>query len=104
MNQTMIIGHFHEENGHFTGIIQTLCFSTDAVFVPVERAEAGSPDYRVSTGDTDLGMAWREAPPVGEPFLLVQLDDPLFPRPVYCRLVHTGAHGHTLIWDRVERN
>jgi uncharacterized protein (DUF736 family) len=78
---TMIIGHFQECGDRLTGIIQTLCFSSDAVFIPIDPAEHPAADYRVSSGDTDLGLAWRERMPGDQPFLLVQLDDPSFPNP-----------------------
>jgi uncharacterized protein (DUF736 family) len=98
----MIIGHFQEDEGRFTGIIQTLLFSTEAVFISVDRPEKGSPDYLITTGDTDLGVAWRESGADGESYLVVKLDDPTLPQPIVCRLVQTGPRGHVLLRDRTE--
>jgi len=59
------------------------------------------PDYRVTTGHTDLGAAWKRTSEAQNVYLSVQLDDPALLAPVHCALVKTGASlGYTLIWER----
>jgi uncharacterized protein (DUF736 family) len=100
----MIIGHFQLHHGRLNGVIQTLLFSADATLIPAERAEPGDPDYYVTSGDTDLGHAWRETNSEGISYILVKLDDPTLTEPILCRLVQTGPTGHTLLWDRADHD
>jgi uncharacterized protein (DUF736 family) len=100
----MIIGNFTLTDGRYTGLIQTLTFSTEAVFEPVEKKTDKSPDFRITTGDTEIGVAWKETSEAGKAYLSVRLDDPTLPAPISCALIKTGVeHGHSLVWDRKRR-
>ncbi len=96
----MIIGHFQTQADRLTGIIQTLIFTTDATIIPVDNPPQGGPHYVITTGDTDLGIAWREQTPQGQSYLRVELDDPSLPNPILCRLMPTSHRTHALLWDR----
>jgi uncharacterized protein (DUF736 family) len=96
-----IIGYFSkQENGSYTGSIDTLTIKTKATFEPVQKRGEKSPDYRITFGLSEAGAAWKRTSEKGE-HLSVHLDDPSFAAPVNCRLVKTGSEsGHSLIWER----
>src|ERR1700728_2394362 len=98
----MIIGNFQQHAGRYTGEIRTLTFSAETTIEPVDKRGDKSPDYRVTSGDVELGAAWkRTSEEGGNEYLSIQLDDPALPFPIHCRLVKSGAElGHTLYWDR----
>jgi uncharacterized protein (DUF736 family) len=101
----MIIGTFRPAGSSFNGVIQTLAFTTEAVFEPADnRKSENSPDYRVTTGKLEIGAAWKKTSEAGNAYLSVQLDDPSLPAPIQCALVKTGAeHSHSLVWERQRR-
>ena len=96
-----IIGHFtKQENGSYTGSIETLTIKTKATFEPAQKRGDKSPDYRITFGLCEAGAAWKRFGENGE-HLSVSLDDPSFPAPISCRLVKTGSEeGYSLIWER----
>jgi uncharacterized protein (DUF736 family) len=97
----MFIGNFRTAGSSYTGVIKTLTFKTEAVFEPIEKKSEKSPDYRVTSGNTDIGVAWKETSEAGNAYLSVRLDDPALPSAIACRLVKTGAeHSHSLVWER----
>ncbi len=101
----MIIGKFNITDTTYTGVIQTLTFKTRAVIEPQEKRTDKSPDYRVTDGEMEIGVAWKETSEKdGSSYLSVRLDAPTLPAPVSCALIKTGAeHGHTLVWSRGKR-
>jgi uncharacterized protein (DUF736 family) len=100
----MIIGNFKTAGDSFAGTIKTLTFKVDAVFDPIDKKRETSPDYRVTTGNTDIGVAWKEISEADKPYLSVQLDGPGLAAPIKCALVKSGTEpGHILVWDRPRR-
>jgi len=95
----MIIGIFVPFDKGYTGDIHTLSIRAPLNFEALPKAGEKSPDYRVTTGRTDIGAAWKETSQEGKPYLSVRLDDPSFPAPVFCRLFET-KDGHRLMWSR----
>jgi uncharacterized protein (DUF736 family) len=97
----MIIGNFQHHDKRFVGTIKTLTFETEAVIEPIEKRGAKGPDYRITSGDAELGAAWKKTSREGAEYLSVSIDDPSFPAPINASLVKSGAElGHTLYWDR----
>jgi uncharacterized protein (DUF736 family) len=96
------IGYFtKQENGGFTGTIETLTLSTRATFEPLAKRGEKSPAYRITTELGDIGAAWTWSGEKVESYLSVRFDDPSFTAPINCRLVKTGAeHGYSLVWER----
>lgn len=96
-----IIGQFSkQDDGGYSGTIQTLTYTTRAYFEPLSKRSDKSPDYRITCGLSELGAAWKRSGDKGE-HLSVRLDDPSFQAPIDCRLVKTGIeHGYNLIWER----
>jgi len=97
----MIIGNFKKTDDGYSGVIRTLAFTTDAVFEPAERHSEKSPDFRITNGDTEIGVAWKETSEAGKAYLSVRLDGPTLPASVSCALVKTSIeHSFTLVWER----
>jgi uncharacterized protein (DUF736 family) len=96
-----IIGHFtKQENGGYTGSIETLTFTTRATFEQLAKRGEKSPDYQITFGLSEIGAAWQRTSGDSS-YLFVHLDDPSFATPIKCRLIKTGAeHGYSLIWER----
>lgn len=97
----MFIGNFKPAGDSYAGTIKTLTFKTEAVFEPIEKKSEKAPDYRVTTGYTDIGVAWKKTSEAGNAYLSVRLDDPALPAAIMRRLVKTGAEfSHGLVWER----
>lgn len=96
-----IIGHFtKQEDGSFSGTIETLTIRTRATFAPITKRGEKFPDFRIVSDLADIGAAW-ERTTEDTTYLSVSLDDPSFAAPIKCRLSKTGAeHGYSLIWER----
>ena len=89
------------DNGELVGTIRTLTLNTQAILRPVDKDGEKSPDFRFSTGDLDIGAAWKKTSREGRDYISVKLDDPSFPAPVYATLSETDTGGeYALIWSR----
>ncbi|TKT82463.1 DUF736 domain-containing protein [Aquamicrobium sp. LC103] len=96
------IGTFTRTPNGFTGSVKTLTLNVKSV--KVVEAEGSdnekSPDFRVLTGATEFGAAWKEKSAKGNDYLSVKLDDPSFPAPIFASLVETEGEEWALIWSR----
>jgi uncharacterized protein (DUF736 family) len=97
-----IIGTFTASDNGYTGAIKTLTLNIKAKFVVSEKDNDKAPDYRIFSGATDFGAAWKKtARDSDREYLSVKLDDPSFAAPIYASLVKVdGDDGFTLIWSR----
>ena len=97
----MIIGNFKTKDDGYSGVIKTLAFTTEAAIEPIAKHSDKSPDYRVTNGDAEIGVAWKETSKAGNEYLSVQLDAPTLPTSISCALIKTGIeHSFTLMWER----
>jgi uncharacterized protein (DUF736 family) len=96
---TMFIGNFKPLGDNYTGVIQTLTFTTEAIFEQIEKKGENSPDYRITNGTSDIGVAWKKTSEAGNAYLSAQLDDPALAGPIACRLVKVGTT-YALAWER----
>ena len=96
------IGTFTASNNGFTGSVKTLTLNVKATFVVSEKDNDKAPDYRIQSGATEFGAAWKKtARETYREYLSVKLDDPSFPAPIYASLVKgEGDDSYTLIWSR----
>lgn len=98
------IGTFSRTDNGFSGSVKTLTLNVKAVkFVPAEGDSKNGPAFRVLTGATEFGAAWKEKSAKGNDYLSVKLDDPSFPAPIYASLVDTDGEDLALIWSRPRR-
>ena len=99
----MIIGTFKKtDEGSFRGAIHTLTLNLEVAIEPVaSKKNEKAPDYRITTGHTELGAAWKETSGAGNVYLSARLEDPALPATIFCALVKTGsALGYSLVWER----
>jgi uncharacterized protein (DUF736 family) len=98
----MIIGNFRKVGGDYVGKIETLLFTIQAALEAVSNKPSDkSPDFRVLTGDREIGAAWKKTSKDGKEFLSVLIEDPTIS--INCALFETEAGSHVLTWNR-ERN
>ncbi len=101
------IGTFHrnDETGDYTGAIKTLSLNVKAAhFRPAEKDDNDkAPDFRIFSGSTEFGAAWKKTSRENRDYLAVKLDDPSFPAPIYASLVDADD-GYSLIWSRSRAN
>mgnify|MGYP000669214463 CR=1 FL=1 len=99
-----IIGTFTQNGNGFNGSVKTLTLNAKVRFVPVEKDNDKSPDFRIIAGTTnvELGAAWQKrSTETDRDYLSVKLDDPTFAAPIYATLVETETPGeYALIWSR----
>ena len=94
------IGTFTQQGDGYTGSIKTLTLNVKAAQLrPNDKTDEKAPDYRIFSGQTEFGAAWKKTSQQNRDYLSVKLDDPSFPAPIYASLVETDD-GHSLIWFR----
>jgi uncharacterized protein (DUF736 family) len=97
------IGSFTRTTNGYTGTVKTLTLNVKAHFVAEAKDKEAAPDYRILTGTTEFGAAWKKtARGTEREYLSVKLDDPSFPAPIYASLVEAEGEegGFALIWSR----
>src|SRR5690606_21265312 len=95
------IGTFHQAaDGSYKGSIKTLTLNVKtAQLRPNEKSDDKTPDFRIFSGQTEFGAAWKRVSRENRDYLSVKLDDPSFPAPIYASLVE-AEDGYSLIWSR----
>ena len=94
------IGTFIQQGDGYTGSIKTLTLNVKAAQLrPNDKTDEKAPDYRIFSGQTEFGAAWKKTSQQNREYLSVKLDDPSFPAPIYASLVEVEG-GHSLIWSR----
>src|SRR6266516_829643 len=86
----------------YAGKIETLTVNVPAKLEPVtDKKREKSPDFRLFSGEREIGTAWKRTTQEGAEYLSVIIEDPIFPAPVNCKLVKSSIDSqHTLIWSR----
>lgn len=100
------IGTFTTATNGFNGTIKTLNLNVKARIERVENPTDKGPQFRIFSGNVELGAAWQKhSEQSGRDYLSVKLDDPSFPAPIYATLVEVeGEDGLSLIWSRPNRD
>lgn len=94
------IGTFTAQNDNYTGTVRTLTLNVKVKIVPKDKESENAPDYRIVSGNFEIGAAWKKLSRAERPYLSVTLDDPSFPATIYARLVEGEDGAHNLIWSR----
>ena len=95
------IGTFTKSGDGYTGSVKTLTLNVKAQFRPADKDGDKAPDYRIFSGATEFGAAWKKTSRENREYLSVKLDDPSFPAPIYASLVEVEDGGvSNLIWSR----
>jgi uncharacterized protein (DUF736 family) len=101
------IGVFELIDGEYVGHIATLNFKCKAIIKDNPYRKSGKdPEHIVVHADAeifhhDLGYGWDKKTESEDPYILVQLDDPAFPKTISAVLVKGGKNTYNLYWDRV---
>ena len=95
------IGTFTKDDaGNYNGAIKTLTLNVKAAQLRAnDKTDDKAPDFRIFSGQTEFGAAWKKTSQQNREYLSVKLDDPSFPAPIYASLVEVEG-GHSLIWSR----
>ena len=95
------IGTFTKDDaGNYNGAIKTLTLDVKkATFRKVEKTNEQAPDFRIFSGQTEFGAAWKKTSKEDRAYLSVKLDDPIFSAPIYASLIDADE-GYSLIWSR----
>ncbi len=95
------IGTFTKSGETFSGSVKTLSINAKTTIKAADKGSDKAPDYRVFSGSTEFGAAWKKTSNEGRSYLSVKLDDPSFPAPIYATLVEGDEEGsYSLIWSR----
>lgn len=93
------------ENGAFKGQLKTLSIRADIAVVPnTAKASEAQPDYRVLSGDVEIGAGWnRRSESSGRDYVSLSLAAPEFgPRRLYANLGRVPGEGDerfAIIWN-----
>ncbi|MBN9464080.1 uncharacterized protein (DUF736 family) [Brevundimonas sp. UYEF29] len=95
------IGTFTQQSdGNYSGSIKTLSLNVKSAQLRAnDKTDEKAPDFRIFSGSTEFGAAWKRTSREDREYLSVKLDDPSFPAPIYASLVEIDG-GHSLIWSR----
>jgi uncharacterized protein (DUF736 family) len=95
------IGIFTQNGAGYSGRIETLSIKADVTLEPLQARSDKAPDYRVFSGLTEIGIAYRRKSEKGNEYISVFLDDPAFAKGFWSNLL-LGGKGDTLplMWDR----
>jgi uncharacterized protein (DUF736 family) len=99
------IGNFTNTENGFSGSIRTLALNVKARIARVESPSDKGPHFRIYAGNVELGAAWQKrSTETDRDYLLVKLDDPSFPAPIFANLIAVdGEEDYQLIWSRPNR-
>lgn len=100
-----IIGTFTAtKDGGWSGNIRTLTIDVKARFVPNDNREnEQAPAFRIFTGRSELGAAWRQRSNGDPPrdYLSIKLDDPALPEGISAALFEReDGKEAQLVWSR----
>ncbi|NOT41934.1 MAG: DUF736 domain-containing protein [Alphaproteobacteria bacterium] len=100
-----VIGTFvPTKEGGWVGSIRTLLIDVKVRFVPNDnQATEAAPAFRVFTGESEIGAAWRKRSGGDQPrdYLSVNLDDPTLPGGISVALFESSKAGEfQLVWNR----
>ena len=98
-----VIGTFAAVKDGYAGSIRTLSIATKVRLVANDRKEGQTgPDFRILAGPSEIGAAWRRNKQDGDgAYLLVKLDDPALPQPIWGALFEAAEDGVArLVWRR----
>ncbi|WP_072386502.1 DUF736 domain-containing protein [Hyphomicrobium sp. CS1BSMeth3] len=102
-----VIGTFSAVKDGYAGTLRTLTISAKIRLVANDRKDGTSgPDFRILTGTTEIGAAWRRTKQGTEDsYLLVKLDDPTLPQPIWGALLEATEDGVArLVWRRERKD
>jgi uncharacterized protein (DUF736 family) len=96
-----IIGSFTKSENGFSGTVRSLSLKVKCEFRAADKPNDKAPDYRIFSGQTEFGAAWKKTTNEGRDYLSVKLDDPSWASPIYASLIEADdGKSHSLLWSR----
>jgi uncharacterized protein (DUF736 family) len=100
----MKIGNFIKTDvGSFRGDLQTLTFTKEIEFVPVEdKSSEKAPDYVIVRAGThfEIGAGWNRTSKDDNPYIKVKIDDPILAYTLWAALTVDDQGEYNLFWSR----
>ena len=93
-----IIGTFTKTDNKFVGEIETLSLKAELKIIPTGLEGENNPNFRVMTGNSEIGAGWTRLSKKGNDYISLKLDDPIFGASFYASLVEREDK-HVLIWS-----
>ncbi len=89
------------ENGSFEGKIKTAMLNCHLKIQPISDVADSDkhPHYRVKIGSYEAGAGWNRVSENQNPYISLQVDDPIFPNPIYANLIEKNGE-YLLLWQR----
>jgi uncharacterized protein (DUF736 family) len=100
------IGLFKRTSDGYAGSIRTLTLDRDVVIITaVARDADNAPDYRVLTGEVEIGAGWKRTGERAGDYVSLVIDDPSFTHPIRANLFHLERDSDIfhLSWTRPAR-
>jgi uncharacterized protein (DUF736 family) len=100
------IGSFTRTKFGYTGRLHVLGLDAELDIAPAEKSDVeNAPDYRLMLGGDDgleVGAGWKRVGERAGEYVAVQIDSPLFARPLRANLFRSGDGGDVwgLHWNR----
>lgn len=100
-----IIGTFTKSDAGITGTVKTATLNFKARLAEAEGGSDNAPDYRIYTGQAEIGAGWKRTAENGREYISVKLDDPSFSHPIYASLfAGDDPDTYNLLWTRPRAN
>ena len=97
------IGIFNRKNDGYKGTIRTLTLDREIEIIPAVASDAeNAPNYRVLTGDVEIGAGWKRTGEKAGEYVSLVLDDPALSQPIRANLFQSGddKSAWVLNWNR----
>jgi uncharacterized protein (DUF736 family) len=96
-----VIGTFTKTETGWRGKLQSLVIrGTELHVEKIDAKSERAPDYRVLRDDVEVGAGWTKEAHNGGTYVALRLDDPLFPAPLFAKLVFRQNGEAVLLWNR----
>ena len=101
-----VIGTFKADKDGYAGTIRTLTLNAKVrIIANDQKQSANAPDFRIVSGMTEIGAAWRKTAEDQSSYLSVSLDDPSLAAPIRAALFETTDDGVLrLRWRREKKD
>jgi uncharacterized protein (DUF736 family) len=96
----MIIGKFTKNGQNFAGSIRSFGANFPEVTFEAIRSNGNGPDYALTSGGCDLGIAWKKTSNEGTDYVSVLFKGPFLKDPIWTALFQVkNQDDHVLVWN-----
>ena len=97
------IGIFKRKNDGYNGTVRTLTLDREIDIIPAVASDAeNAPDYRVLTGEVEIGAGWKRTGKKAGEYVSLIIDDPALVQPIRANLFQSGDDESVWVlnWNR----